>query len=60
MICGVLIVLAANGLQQKFLIYLRPVSIDLEIGRKMFGFVIAFQTLLSGLRQPMADMAAYC
>jgi len=58
MLCGVLIVLATNGLRQTFGIFLRPISIDLDISRQMFGFVIAFQTLLSGLTQPVAGMLA--
>ena len=58
LLCGVLVVLATNGLRQTFGIFLRPISIDLDISRQMFGFVIAFQTLLSGLTQPVAGMLA--
>lgn len=58
LLCGVLIVLATNGLRQTFGIFLRPIALDLDISRQMFGFVIAFQTLLSGLTQPVAGMLA--
>lgn len=58
MLCGVLIVMASNGLRLTFGLFLRPVSLDLEIGRQVFGLVIATQTLLFGLVQPIAGMFA--
>lgn len=56
--CGVLIVLASNGLRLTFGIFLRPISIDLDISRQVFGLVIASQTLLFGVSQPIAGMFA--
>jgi MFS family permease len=58
LLCGVLIVLASNGLRLTFGIFLRPISVDLDIGRQVFGLVIAVQTLLFGLFQPIAGIFA--
>jgi len=58
LLCGVLIVLASNGLRLTFGVFLRPVSLDLAISRQVFGLVIASQTLLFGLFQPIAGMIA--
>ena len=58
LLCGVLIMLASNGLRLTFGVFLRPISMDLEIGRQIFGLVIAGQTLLYGLTQPVAGMIA--
>ena len=56
--CGVLIVLICGGLRQSFGVFLRPVSLDLEIGREMFGLVIAAQALIYGVSQPVVGMMA--
>ena len=56
--CGVLIVLICGGLRQSFGVFLRPVSLDLEIGREMFGLVIAAQALIYGVSQPIVGMVA--
>ena len=58
MLCGVLIVLTANGLRLTFGVFLKPVSLDLEIGREAFGLVIAGQALLYGVFQPVAGIFA--
>lgn len=55
---GVLVVLIGNGLRLTFGVFLRPISIDLEIGRETFGLVIACQTLLFGVSQPLAGILA--
>ena len=51
-------VLIGNGLRLTFGVFLRPVSIDLEIGRETFGLMIAVQALLQGIFQPVAGMLA--
>ena len=56
--CGVLIVLVGGGLRQSFGVFLRPVSLDLEIGRELFGLVVAAQALIYGISQPVAGMLA--
>jgi MFS family permease len=56
--CGVVIVLFAGGLRQSFGVFLNPISIDLDMGRQIFGLVIASQALLFGIFQPMAGLLA--
>ena len=58
LVCGVFIVLIGNGLRMSFGVFLRPVSLDLGIGRETFGLVIALQALLYGAFQPIAGMLA--
>ncbi len=55
---GVVVVLVAGGLHQSFGIFLRPVTLDLEIGRQVYGLVIAFQALIFGLFQPVSGWLA--
>lgn len=58
LICGALIVLVSNGLRLSFGIFLKPISLDLGISREAYGLVIAGQTLLYGVFQPIAGIAA--
>lgn len=58
LICGVLIVMIGGGLRQSFGVFLRPVSLDLDIGRELFGLVIAAQALIYGISQPVMGMLA--
>ena len=51
-LCAALIVTLAMGVRQAFGLFLRPISMDLEIGRQGFGLAIALQNLLFGLIQP--------
>jgi len=51
-ICAALIVTLAMGVRQAFGLFLRPISMDLDIGRQAFGLAIALQNLLFGLVQP--------
>ena len=55
---GVLIVLIAGGLRQSFGVFLLPVTTDLQIGREVFGLVIAIQALVYGLAQPIVGLIA--
>lgn len=57
-ICGVFIVMIGGGLRQSFGVFLRPVALDLEIGRQLFGLVIATQALIYGVSQPAAGLLA--
>ena len=45
LLCGIMIVLVANGLRQTFGKFLRPVVANLDISRQTFGLVIAIQAL---------------
>ncbi|NKB58059.1 MAG: MFS transporter [Alphaproteobacteria bacterium] len=57
-VCGVLIVMVGGGLRQAFGVFLRPVALDLDIGRQLFGLVIAAQALIYGVSQPAAGLLA--
>ena len=58
LLCGVAVVLVGNGLRMSFGVFLRPISLDLGIGRETFGLVIALQALLYGAFQPIAGLLA--
>ncbi len=58
LVAGALIVLISNGLRLTFGVFLKPISLDLGIARETFGLVIAGQTLLYGVFQPVAGMLA--
>lgn len=51
-LAGAVIVTLSMGVRQSFGLFLRPMGMDLEIGRQTFGLVIAAQNLLFGLIQP--------
>lgn len=51
-VCAALIVTLAMGVRQAFGLFLRPISVDLDIGRQAFGLAIALQNLVFGLIQP--------
>jgi MFS family permease len=55
---GVAIVLVAGGLRQSFGIFLAPVTLDLDIGRQVFGLVMAVQALIFGIFQPVTGWLA--
>lgn len=51
-LCAAAIVTLAMGVRQAFGLFLRPIAMDLEIGRQAFGLAIALQNLMFGLIQP--------
>jgi len=57
-LCGVVIVLLAGGLQRSLGVFLTPVSEDLDLGREVFGLVIAVQVLVFGCAQPFLGLLA--
>ncbi len=56
--CGAVIVTLAMGVRQAFGLFMRPVGMDLGVGRDVFGLAIAFQNLLFGLVQPFIGALA--
>ncbi|MFC3712199.1 MFS transporter [Sphingoaurantiacus capsulatus] len=56
--CGAFIVTLAMGVRQSFGLFMRPIGLDIGIGRDMFGLAIAFQNLLFGLVQPFIGALA--
>lgn len=57
-VSGAAIITLAMGIRQSFGIFLQPISMDLDLGRQVFGFAIAFQNLLFGLVQPFVGAFA--
>lgn len=53
-----LIVTIAMGVRQAFGLMLRPVSMDLDVGRQTFGLAIAVSNLIFGLAQPFVGAYA--
>ncbi|WP_182086011.1 MFS transporter [Aureimonas sp. ME7] len=58
LLCGAVIVTIAMGLRQSFGLLLRPVEVDIGVGREAFGLAIALQNLLLGLGQPFVGALA--
>jgi MFS family permease len=58
LICGALILTLTTGLRQALGLFLKPMTMDLGVGREVFGFGIALQNLLWGLGSPFAGAVA--
>lgn len=58
LICAATMVTIAMGIRQAFGLFLRPIELDLGIGREAFGFAIALQNLVLGLAQPFVGALA--
>lgn len=56
--CGALIVTLTMGARQSFGLFLRPIAMDIDVGREVFGLAIAIQHLLFGLAQPFVGAFA--
>ena len=57
-VCAALIVTIAMGVRQAFGLFLRPLAMDLEVGRQAFGLAVALQNLVFGLAQPFVGALA--
>ncbi|WP_019994855.1 MFS transporter [Aureimonas ureilytica] len=58
LLCGAVIVTIAMGLRQGFGLLLRPVELEIGVGREAFGLAIAVQNLVLGLAQPFVGALA--
>ncbi|KQQ79588.1 MFS transporter [Aureimonas sp. Leaf324] len=58
LLCGAVIVTIAMGLRQSYGLLLRPVELEIGVGREAFGLAIALQNLLLGLAQPFVGAIA--
>jgi len=58
LLCGAAIVTIAMGLRQSFGLFMRPVELELGVGRESFGLAIAVQNLILGLAQPFVGALA--
>lgn len=52
LICAAFIVTIAMGIRQAFGLFLRPMEMDIGVGREAFGLAIAIQNLILGIAQP--------
>jgi predicted MFS family arabinose efflux permease len=52
LICGALILTLSTGMRQALGLFLKPISLDLQMGREVFGFAIAMQNIIWGLGSP--------
>ncbi len=57
-ICAATIVTLAMGIRNSFGLFLRPIGMDLNVGREVFSFAIAMQNLLWGAAQPFIGALA--
>lgn len=58
LICAAAIVTIAMGIRQASGLFLRPMELDIGIGREGFGLAIAVQNLILGLAQPFVGALA--
>lgn len=52
--CGALILTLSTGLRASFGLFLKPMTVDLDISRGVFAFAIGLQNLLWGVASPFA------
>lgn len=58
LICAATLISIAMGIRQSFGLFLRPVELDIGVGRDAFGLAIAIQNLILGLAQPFVGALA--
>ncbi len=57
-LCAAAIVTLAMGARQAFGLFMRPMGLDIGVGREAFGLALAVQNLLFGLAQPFVGALA--
>jgi predicted MFS family arabinose efflux permease len=57
-LCAAAIVTLAMGVRQAFGLLMRPMGLELEVGREAFGLAIALQNLVFGVAQPFVGALA--
>lgn len=55
-LCGALMIIMSMGIRQTYGLFLQPISHDLAMGREVFSFAMALQSLISGI--PLFGMIA--
>ncbi|MEP7276463.1 MAG: MFS transporter [Betaproteobacteria bacterium] len=58
LVCASVILMISVGTRQAFGLFLRPMSLDLGLGREQFGLAIALQNLIWGAVQPLTGVVA--
>lgn len=48
-LCGALMIIMSMGIRQTYGLFLQPISQDLVLGREVFSFAMALQSLISGI-----------
>lgn len=56
--CGAAVITLTLGIRAAFGLFLKPISTDLGVGREVFSFALAIQTLIAGLCGPIAGALA--
>jgi len=57
-LCAAVLMTLSAGIRQGLGLFLRPISLDLNLGRQVFGLALAIQTLVIGLSNPFAGILA--
>ena len=57
-LCAAVLMTLSAGIRQGLGLFLRPISLDLDLGRQVFGLALAIQTLVIGLSNPFAGILA--
>ena len=57
-LCAAVLMTLSAGIRQGLGLFLRPISLDLDMGRQVFGLALAIQTLVIGLSNPFAGILA--
>lgn len=58
LLCGAMIITMSLGVRAAFGLFLKPISAELNLGREVFSFALAVQTLITGLAGPIAGALA--
>ncbi|WP_185984428.1 MFS transporter [Aureimonas mangrovi] len=58
LVCAATIVTIAMGMRQSFGLFMRPIELEIGVGREAFGLAIAVQNLVLGLAQPFIGALA--
>lgn len=56
--CAATVVTIAMGIRQSLGLFLRPIELEIGVGREAFGLAIAIQNLILGLAQPFVGALA--
>jgi predicted MFS family arabinose efflux permease len=58
LICGALVLMVLMGLRQSMGLFLKPMTLELQVGREVFALGLAISNLLWGAAGPFAGMLA--
>src|SRR5262245_29360933 len=58
LICGSLVITLSMGVRQVSGLFLKPVALELDLSRQVFGFAVGVQNVVWGATQPFAGLLA--